>query len=149
VVLPVSIAAHVLLFLVFRRFAPLRDSLLWFAAAEAASILTSTLLGITPVRLLLAPYPFEREAALTAAAPKIVASSITLPLSIPLPLSKLIHKEDHRPQKQRRDDPGAYIYNGIRREDVLRDMRGGRADGTRRRPSVPSPHPHEEHHTYN
>jgi len=68
VLLPVSVAAHVLLFLVFRRFAPLRDSLLWFAAAGAASIFTSILLGITPVRLLLAPYPFEREAALTAAA---------------------------------------------------------------------------------
>jgi hypothetical protein len=68
VVLPVSIAAHVLLFLVFRKFAPLKDTLLWFAAAGAASILTSTLLGITPVRLLLAPYSFEREAALTAAA---------------------------------------------------------------------------------
>jgi len=67
VVLPVTIAAHVLLFLVFRKFAPLRDSLLWFAAAGAASILTSTLLGITPVRLLLAPHPLEREAALTAA----------------------------------------------------------------------------------
>ncbi len=67
-VLPVSIAAHVLLILVFRRFAPLRDSLLWFAAVGAASILTSTLLGITPVRLLLAPYPFEREADLGAAA---------------------------------------------------------------------------------
>ncbi len=67
VVLPVSIAAHVLLYLVFRRFAPLRDSLLWFAAAGATFILTSILLDITPVRLLLAPYPFEREAALTAA----------------------------------------------------------------------------------
>jgi hypothetical protein len=74
VVLPVSIAAHVLLFLVFRRFAPLRDSLLWFAAAGAASILTSTLLGITPVRLLLAPYPFEREAALTAAAAWLISA---------------------------------------------------------------------------
>ena len=41
-VLPVSIATHVLLFLVFRKFAPLRDSLLWLAAAGAASILTST-----------------------------------------------------------------------------------------------------------
>ena len=68
VVLPVSIAAHIMLFLVFRRFAPLKDTLLWFAAAGAASILTSTLLGITSVRLLLAPYLFEREAALTAAA---------------------------------------------------------------------------------
>jgi len=48
VVLPVSIAAHVLLFLVFRKFAPLRDSLLWFAAAGAASVLTSTLLAIIP-----------------------------------------------------------------------------------------------------
>jgi hypothetical protein len=74
VVLPVSIAAHVLLFLVFRRFAPLRDSLFWFAAAGAASILTSTLLGITPVRLLLAPYPFEREAALTAAAAWLISA---------------------------------------------------------------------------
>jgi hypothetical protein len=74
VVLPVSIAAHVLLFLVFRKFAPLRDSLLWFAAAGAASILTSTLLGITPVRLLLAPYPFEREAALTAAAAWLISA---------------------------------------------------------------------------
>jgi hypothetical protein len=74
VVLPVSIAAHVLLFLVFRKFAPLRDSLLWFAAAGAASILTSTLLGITPVRLLLAPYPFEREAALIAAAAWLISA---------------------------------------------------------------------------
>jgi len=74
VVLPVSIAAHVLLFLVFRKFAPLRDSLLWFAAAGAASVLTSTLLAITPVRLLLAPYPFEREAALTAAAAWLISA---------------------------------------------------------------------------
>ncbi len=56
VVLPVTLAA------------PLRDSLLWFAAAGAASILTSNVQGITPVRLLLAPYPFEMEVALTAAA---------------------------------------------------------------------------------
>jgi len=45
---PVSIATHALLFLPFRKFAPLRDSLIWFAAAGAASILTSTLLAITP-----------------------------------------------------------------------------------------------------
>jgi len=74
VVLPVSIAAHDLFFLVFRRFAPLRDSLLWFAAAGAASVLTSTLLAITPVRLLLAPYPFEREAALTAATAWLISA---------------------------------------------------------------------------
>jgi hypothetical protein len=48
VVHPVTIAAHVLLFLVFRKFAQPRDSPLWFAAAGAASILTSTLLAITP-----------------------------------------------------------------------------------------------------
>jgi hypothetical protein len=60
VVLPISIAANDLLFLVFRKFAPLRDSPLWFAAAGAASILTLILLGITPVRLTPAPHPFER-----------------------------------------------------------------------------------------
>jgi hypothetical protein len=57
VVLPVSVAAHALLCLVFRKFAPLRDLQLWFTAAVAASILTSTPLGITPVRLLLALTP--------------------------------------------------------------------------------------------
>jgi len=74
VVLPVSIAAHVLLFLVFRRLAPFKDTLLWFATAGTASILTSVLLGLTPVRLLVAPYPFEREAALTVAAAWLISA---------------------------------------------------------------------------
>jgi|GEM_PF-767539 hypothetical protein len=68
VVVPVSIAAHILLFLVFQRLAPRRDALLWLVTAGAASLLTSALLGVTPIRLLLALYPFSREDALVVTA---------------------------------------------------------------------------------
>lgn len=67
VVLPVSIAAHVLLFIVFQKLARPRDALLWFGAAGSASILTAVSLGVTPVRLLTAPYPVEKEALLALA----------------------------------------------------------------------------------
>ncbi len=67
VLLPVSIAAHVLLFIVFQKLGRLRDALLWFATAGSASILTAVSLGVTPVRLLIAPYPVEKEALMAVA----------------------------------------------------------------------------------
>lgn len=57
--LPVSLAAHIILFFVFRKLAGGKTPLLWLALSAIASISTAFYLGVTPVRMMLAPYPAE------------------------------------------------------------------------------------------
>ncbi|WP_148682685.1 hypothetical protein [Pyrobaculum ferrireducens] len=59
VFLPISLAAHVLLLLSFRRLSTGPSPYAWFVSASTASLMTALALGTTPLRMLVTPYPYE------------------------------------------------------------------------------------------
>ncbi|AEA12562.1 putative respiratory chain protein [Thermoproteus uzoniensis 768-20] len=61
VLLPVSIASHIVLFITFAWLADVRRAAVWMGTASAATLSTWALLGTNPVRILLALTPFSSQ----------------------------------------------------------------------------------------